>query len=148
MTEIGIIKSILNKEYVLVESSEYLDEGDELEVFTVVSSEKIKIQTGLDKLSFSKGTIVVNSRQGDMIYLCSTAVYEPVKKVEYEDPLASSMLGSTIAASLMGIRGKKREYVESVPKSNPVIVDNSQSLKIDFQRAVTVGDKVARKRKF
>ncbi len=144
MKKIGSIRSILNNELVLVESDISLNDGDRLIVFVILESEEIKKQTGLKCLTIPKGELIVNSRQSDNIYLAATAIFEPRKFVSMESP-HTSVFGSSLAASIAGLGVRRVETVESVPKTNPVPVDQNKNLNIKYQKEVTVGDAVAKK---
>lgn len=143
MQKIGTVRSILNDELLLVESTTLLNEGDTLIAFTEIANEEIKAQTGLDKIEIPKGELVVRASQGNNIYLVATAIFKPQKRVIFEPAI-----GATLAASLSGLGITPREVVESIPKTNPVPVDKNKSLKIKYQREVTVGDAVAKKEGF
>jgi hypothetical protein len=143
MKKIGIIKSILNDELVLVEANIPLVEGDRLLVYVVLKSEAIKQETGLESLSIPKGELVVKNKQADQIYLAATAIFEPQRRLTIEHPI-----GASLAASISGLGFKHKEIVESIPKTNPVPIDKSQSLNIKYKKEVTVGDAIAKKEGF
>ena len=145
MDKIGTVKSILNDELILIESSSSLSEGDRLVVFVELSSDNLEKETGLKKIDIPKGEVIINSSQGNNIYLAATAVFEPRKRVSIESPLGATF-GASLAASIAGMGMKRIETVESIPKTNPVPVDQKLSLNIKYKKEVTVGDAVAKKR--
>jgi hypothetical protein len=147
MIKIGFIKSILNNEFLLVESESDLDEGEQLVVYAILESEDIKKKTGLDFLAIPKGELIVKNMQARNIYLVATAIFETKKRVSLESPFSNS-LGSSLAASLSGIGLKQVETTVNVQKTTPVAVNQEENLKINYKKEVSIGDAVSKKVSF
>ena len=141
--KIGTVIAILNDELILIESSTHLSEGDRLIVFEEITSDKIRTQTSLEKVTISKGEIIIKSLQDKNIYLAATAIFESQRRTAFENPI-----GSALAVSLSGIGLRQKEVVESVPKTNPILVNKRQSLNIDINKEVSLGDAIAKKSGF
>lgn len=142
MTAIGNIKLILNKEYLLVTTTNYssLTTNTVLVVYDEVISEEVEKEAGIKNIYFPKGKLVVIAKQAENLYLVSTVKTQEIKRKRTINPRLSSVISSW--GMLMGNPEIEEEIIESVPLKYPSKVDEKASLNISFSTLIKVGDKV------
>jgi hypothetical protein len=121
MNILGAVVAILDDTRLLVRLDAYSTPGKELTVFAPVEKNELK-DLGLERLLIPKGRIRIDVQQNDQIYIASRF-----------RSLVESGKGSALAPL---------EFVLSSQSSWSASFDTSQSLGVEFNREIGVGDPV------
>lgn len=143
MSTVGTVISILNEHYLLIRAEPMiiLSADEELIVFEEVLNDKVKAETGIEKLKIPKGHVIVQANQGNDIYLASVITTKTERRTVYKN--SSPILNPTLA--LRGLFGTPEEVVMEIPSPEKAILNKDQSIGLQVKRIVNVGDKVTRK---
>ena len=134
----GVIKAILNEDYVLVEwSGNRLENDSILTVYAVIDLIDQSAVTEIQELVIPKGEIKVVRRQSDKIYAART--YSKLETRTRRIPHPGSVLG-IIPSILSSAAGEV--ITQQVPVGKSAAIKKEQSLGIDIDHAITVGDSV------
>jgi hypothetical protein len=117
----GEVVAILDETRLLVRLESYAAPGAELTVFAAVEKDELR-KLGLDKLLIPKGRIKIDVQQNDLIYIASRF-----------KALIESGRGSAL---------NPLEYVLTAQSSWSASFDATQSLGIEFNREIGIGDPV------
>lgn len=129
MKSIGSVVSILDKNYLLARINKEIPVGKKLKVF-----EKVKIDnndTELREIVYPKGKLVVVLKQKEDIYLLT----REHAKIVYNNNLALKMSG---LVDVFG--GTSATITEEIPEGAKPHLDQAESLGVDLDPSVHVGD--------
>lgn len=124
MNIFGDVVAILDETRLLVRLESYVAPAEELTVFAAVEGNKVK-ELGLERLLIPKGRIKIDVQQNDEFYIASRF---------------KALVGSGKSSALNPL-----EFVLSSQSSWSASFDASQSLGVEFNREIRVGDPVGRR---
>ena len=144
MKTIGTVIAILSKQYLLIkllsDIKDVYEEGTVLTVFKEIDlSDGKEIDLKISTITFPKGEVSIIQRQKENVYLASTITTVFEKKTVYKN----SPIGRGLTLGLTGFLGLHEEEVTEVAKNITAKVDASESMNLDFDKKIQIGDRVS-----
>lgn len=131
MRDIGKVIAILNEDFLLVElESGSLTPGEEVSVVSEVSVNSLKDKYHIDKVRIPKGKIVTVNHQEGNIYLMTLKVRKTRKTITKPKMSALDALFQT----------SEEVIVKEDIDGDAIKLNQDQSLKLDFDSAISIGD--------
>jgi len=124
MNILGNVVAILDETRLLVRLETYAAPGEELVAFAAVEKDELR-ELGLERLLIPKGRIRIDLQQNDQIYIASRF-----------KALVESGKGSAL---------NPLEFVLSSQSNWSANFDASQSLGVEFNREIRIGDPVGKR---
>lgn len=141
MENIGIVSAILNESHLIVSLNIELSPNEIVEIVSEEQREDLEEKIGLTRLLFPKGQIQILLAQGEGKYLATIfkEEYEKKRVISTPSPFASKLLGMSSF-----LEGRTKEVFETKQGPPSALLNTAESLGLDINSRVCVGDLVMR----
>jgi hypothetical protein len=136
----GVVRAIVTKELILIESDATLEEGDRLQIIERITEVPEDLKSiGVERIDIPKGMVEVVAQQGADMYLARIfRLFERRRRI-----VGGHVTGIDTLASLL--RGGSEEVIEEqVPRGWSAQIDASQAIAPSVTLDVKVGDLAAK----
>jgi len=141
MKKLGEVKAILNEQLLIITSTQLLNPGETVTVFSEIADSRVAEATGIHSIAYPKGELRVVCPQEKHTYLVERfrELTEKKRTITVPSPFQKAVMG--LAAQL---QPETKEIVEQVPGPWSADLDKDDAIGLSIARTVKVGDPVGR----